>query len=81
MYYTKQDWDNTDNYLDQEEVQRQFVYFMMMDRVVRAKQQGAQVISKQVCAALWFFACAQLIQTDSLLLRAVVLFGGKCILA
>lgn len=37
MYYTKQDWDNTDNYLDQEEVQRQFVYFMMMDRVVRAK--------------------------------------------
>ena len=36
MYYTKQDWDNTDNYLDQEEVQRHFVYFMMMDRVVRA---------------------------------------------
>lgn len=35
MYYTKQDWDIVDDNCSQEDTQRQFVYYMMMDQAVR----------------------------------------------
>lgn len=35
MFYTNQDWDLFADYCDKTEEQRQFVYCMMMDQMVR----------------------------------------------
>lgn len=35
MYYTNKDWDILDDYCSEEDTQRQFVFYMTMDRAVR----------------------------------------------
>lgn len=35
MYYTNKDWDILDDYCSEEDTQRQFVFYMTIDRAVR----------------------------------------------